>query len=132
MCTTHGPFLPLLAISFIKKALPLHTSSQWTKAQGETKPEAIYSEYFSMIDVRIELSPVPGGWKQVACDVRQPGEQIPVLEVPAREEEVFPSADIALTTLKDRVAFELQQNHVHESGDSVKWQIKIHFSQPER
>jgi hypothetical protein len=84
-----------------------------------------------MIDVKIELSQVPGGWKQVACDVVQHGEQTPVLEVPAREDEVFPSQDIALATLKGRVAFELQQNHIHESGDSVKCQIKIRSSQPE-
>jgi len=84
-----------------------------------------------MLDGRIELRPVPGGWEQVVCDVVHHDQQTPVLEVPAREDEVFPSADIALSTLKGRIAFELQQNHVHESGDSVKWQIKIH-PQPER
>lgn len=81
-----------------------------------------------MIDVRIEVSQVPGGWKQVACDVVQHDEQTPVLEVPAREDEVFPSQEVAIATLKGRVAFELQQHHIHESGDSVRWQINIHSS----
>jgi hypothetical protein len=58
----------------------------------------------------------------------QHDEQIPVLEIPGREDEVFPSKDIAIATLKGRVAFELQQSHLHESGDSVRWQIIIHPS----
>ena len=82
-----------------------------------------------MIDVKIELSQVSGGWKQIACDVVHHGDQTPVLQVPAREDEVFPSQEIALATLKGRVAFELQQNHIHESGDSVKWHITIHSGQ---
>jgi hypothetical protein len=85
-----------------------------------------------MIDVKIEVSQVPGGWKQVACDVVQHGDQTPVLEVPAREDEVFPSQEIALATLKARVAFELQQHHIHESGDSVKWLITVHSPQTQR
>ena len=79
-----------------------------------------------MIDVTIEVSRVPGGWKQITCDVVHHDDQAPVLQVPAREDEVFPSQEIAISTLKSRVAFELQQHHVHESGDSVTWHIKVH------
>jgi hypothetical protein len=85
-----------------------------------------------MIDVRIEVSQVPGGWKQIACAVVQHNDQTPVLEVPAREDEVFPNQEIALATLKGRVAFELQQHHIHESGDSVRWHITIHSPQIKR
>jgi hypothetical protein len=82
-----------------------------------------------MIDVKIELSQAPGGWMQMACDVLRHEEQIPVLQIPAREDEVFPSQEIAIATLKGRVAFELQQNHIHESGDSVRWHIKVQSPQ---
>jgi hypothetical protein len=66
---------------------------------------------------------------QMACDVLRHEEQIPVLQIPAREDEVFPSQEIAIATLKGRVAFELQQNHIHESGDSVRWHIKVQSPQ---
>jgi hypothetical protein len=79
-----------------------------------------------MIDVKIEVSQISGGWKQVLCEVVQHDEQIPVLQVPVREDEVFPSQEVAVSTLKGRVAFELQQHHIHESGDSVIWHIKVH------
>jgi hypothetical protein len=76
-----------------------------------------------MIDVYIELRQVLGGWEQVGCVVELHGDHIPVLEIPAREDEIFPTKPIAIATLKERVAFELQQNHVHAS---VQWHIKTH------
>jgi hypothetical protein len=85
-----------------------------------------------MIDVKLEVSQVGGGWKQIACDVVHHDDGSPVLQVPAREDELFPSQEIALAALKGRVAFELQQNHIHESGDSVRWHITIHSPETNR
>ncbi len=79
-----------------------------------------------MIDVKIELRQVDGGWEQLLCAVTPHNEQAVVLDIPARVEEIFPSRDIAIATLKERVSFELQQNHRHESGDDIRWLITVH------
>jgi hypothetical protein len=110
-----------------------HDRSRETVLPNQPRPIILLPiARLGMIDVKIEVSQSPGGWKQVACDVVQHDKQTPVLEVPAREDEVFPSQEIAIETLKGRVAFELQQNHIHESGDSVKWHIKIHPFEAQR
>lgn len=79
-----------------------------------------------MIDAKIELRQVAGGWEQVRCSAILHDEQVVVLDIPARVEEVFPSQDIAIALLKERVTFELQQNHRHESGEDIKWLITVH------
>jgi hypothetical protein len=62
----------------------------------------------------------------------QHAEQTPVLQVPAREDKAFASHEIAIATLKGRVAFDLQQNHIRESEDNVRWHINIHPPQIRR
>lgn len=78
-----------------------------------------------MIDIRIELRRTEAGWEQVTCFVLQRETQATVLEVPARVGETFPSKELAIATLKERVTFELQQNHRHESGQDVRWLITM-------
>lgn len=79
-----------------------------------------------MIDVKIELRQKGDVWEQVACTVEPRNRHVPVLDIPAREHETFPTKEQAIATMKERVTFELQQNHRHESGSDVRWQIKIH------
>ena len=79
-----------------------------------------------MIDVKIELRQVPGGWEQVRCTVALHEGQVVVLDIPSRVDEIFPSQELAVAMLKERVTFELQQNHRHESGDDIKWLITVH------
>jgi hypothetical protein len=83
-----------------------------------------------VIDVKIELRQTAMGWEQIDCSAELRGEQVTVLDVPARVDEIFPSKDIAIATLKERVTFELQQHHRHESGDDVNWLITIHPEAP--
>ena len=79
-----------------------------------------------MIDVKIELRQVAGGWEQLLCAVTSHDEQTVVLDIPARVGEIFPSRDIAIATLKERVSFVLHQNHRHESGVDIKGLITVH------
>jgi hypothetical protein len=79
-----------------------------------------------MIDIKIQLRQKGDGWEQVACTVELRHRHVPVLDIPAREDETFPTKEQAIATLKERVTFELQQNHRHESGSDVRWQIEIY------
>lgn len=78
-----------------------------------------------MIDIRIELRRTEVGWEQVACSVQQRETHTTVLDVPARVGETFPSKELAIAALKERVTFELQQHHRHESGQDVRWLITV-------
>ena len=84
-----------------------------------------------MIDVKSELRQKGDVWEQVACLAELRNRHVPVLEIPARVDETFLTKEQAIATMKERVTFELQQSHRHESGSDVRWQIKTHPTTPD-
>jgi hypothetical protein len=79
-----------------------------------------------MIDVKIDLRQQGTVWELVACSVELHDQHVPVLYIPPRLDETFATKEAAVATMKERVTIELQHNNRHESGNDVKWQIRIH------